>query len=671
MTIRFLKQWNGYSPDAIVTLAGAEETRLVNLGFASFDLDGDAEAEFFVKGKTNPLTEGVEVSVAGRILPLPMQTTGLTVQNGRLYMNGSYCRELGLNAFSLVQTQLATPTSTEYQSIIDGAVAMNVRVIRFAMTPLTAADIIAQMHGGSLAIPVGWSSLSQSYRDAVQTVFDYAASKGVYLIPTIIWTKSAVAQAFSETPTTAAVDVKSKTRQYMRAFTAAFVNQYKGHAALGAYNPVNEPSLVSGTYLTTTQAREILSEVASIVRQIDPAHAILSGSLDFIYDGLTTRPLFNAAVSTFVANNIDPCDTLDVHAYSDRAWIGKDVANTLDSLTNEAFTFAKEWFIRLRHAGHAAGKPFVMSEIGVKGRISTNGQETLGETTKFDALLDAVYQSGVQLALIWNYRNSTVAGQDVWDISEGTARGDAYIPLIKSYAGMMRSSQPMDATAPLFDAAATKFPLPATCASFTGGANVAIIYPGDAAFSGTSGSVLGWFKKTAPADAFDRVIGAQNSGGTEGWNLLYDGAGGELGLSLRKADNTEARNTFGKLPAVAVGEWAFHGFTWDASTRIDCYLHGLWFDKQNTAYTYAGKGASVGLRIGTSHAGANGFNGSVAGLVIVNRVCTAREVADYYLYGKVPSGGVVFPFSGDGITIGAAAITPTSVDAAVTFGASA
>ncbi len=65
MTIRFLKQWNGYSPDAIVTLAGAEETRLVNLGFASFDLDGDAEAEFFVKGKTNPLTGGVQLSLSG------------------------------------------------------------------------------------------------------------------------------------------------------------------------------------------------------------------------------------------------------------------------------------------------------------------------------------------------------------------------------------------------------------------------------------------------------------------------------------------------------------------------------------------------------------------------------------------------------------------------------
>jgi len=77
MTIRFLKQWNGNSPDAIVTLAGAEETRLVNLGFASFDLDGDADAETLVKAKTNPLTGVVGISVGGTAvggLPAPVSS---------------------------------------------------------------------------------------------------------------------------------------------------------------------------------------------------------------------------------------------------------------------------------------------------------------------------------------------------------------------------------------------------------------------------------------------------------------------------------------------------------------------------------------------------------------------------------------------------------------------
>ncbi len=43
MTIRMLKAWNGLPEQMITTLSGAEESRLVGLGLATFDLDGPAE----------------------------------------------------------------------------------------------------------------------------------------------------------------------------------------------------------------------------------------------------------------------------------------------------------------------------------------------------------------------------------------------------------------------------------------------------------------------------------------------------------------------------------------------------------------------------------------------------------------------------------------------------
>ena len=43
MTIRMLKAWNGLPEQMITTLSGSEESRLVGLGLASFDLDGPAE----------------------------------------------------------------------------------------------------------------------------------------------------------------------------------------------------------------------------------------------------------------------------------------------------------------------------------------------------------------------------------------------------------------------------------------------------------------------------------------------------------------------------------------------------------------------------------------------------------------------------------------------------
>lgn len=46
MTIRFVKYWNGYSPDAIVyNLGSTEEARLVSLGYATTDLDGPGTPE--------------------------------------------------------------------------------------------------------------------------------------------------------------------------------------------------------------------------------------------------------------------------------------------------------------------------------------------------------------------------------------------------------------------------------------------------------------------------------------------------------------------------------------------------------------------------------------------------------------------------------------------------
>lgn len=61
--IRMLKVWNGYQPDQIVTFSSVEEARLISLGYASADLDGAADAEFLVKGKADPVTGGVGLSI--------------------------------------------------------------------------------------------------------------------------------------------------------------------------------------------------------------------------------------------------------------------------------------------------------------------------------------------------------------------------------------------------------------------------------------------------------------------------------------------------------------------------------------------------------------------------------------------------------------------------------
>lgn len=63
MTIRMLQAWNGYPQQAIVTLSGPEETRLVGLGLATTGLDGAAENLFPVMASKN--VTGVNTISAG------------------------------------------------------------------------------------------------------------------------------------------------------------------------------------------------------------------------------------------------------------------------------------------------------------------------------------------------------------------------------------------------------------------------------------------------------------------------------------------------------------------------------------------------------------------------------------------------------------------------------
>ncbi len=73
MTIRFTKAWNVYPVDAIVqTLSASEESRLVSLGLASFDLDGDREYEYMAKIKTdeNDVIQGLVNPKTGLVTDL-------------------------------------------------------------------------------------------------------------------------------------------------------------------------------------------------------------------------------------------------------------------------------------------------------------------------------------------------------------------------------------------------------------------------------------------------------------------------------------------------------------------------------------------------------------------------------------------------------------------------
>ncbi len=74
MTIRMLKAWNGLPEQTITTLSGAEESRLVGLGLATFDLDGPAENMRMAKLATDAAGNTLGFAQKNGALPIPQAT---------------------------------------------------------------------------------------------------------------------------------------------------------------------------------------------------------------------------------------------------------------------------------------------------------------------------------------------------------------------------------------------------------------------------------------------------------------------------------------------------------------------------------------------------------------------------------------------------------------------
>ena len=87
MTIRILQAWNGYPQQAVVSMSASEETRLVGLGIASFDLDGPAENVRMAQLATDAGGNSAKLRLgASRIFATPdyIAPADLNFQNVRL-----------------------------------------------------------------------------------------------------------------------------------------------------------------------------------------------------------------------------------------------------------------------------------------------------------------------------------------------------------------------------------------------------------------------------------------------------------------------------------------------------------------------------------------------------------------------------------------------------------
>ena len=92
MTVKMLQAWNGFPKDYIGSvISPSEETRLVGIGFASFDLDGidNDSLDFDVRGKRDPLTGMLTVAARTKSVMQQAAMTAKARSNIELFGIGS------------------------------------------------------------------------------------------------------------------------------------------------------------------------------------------------------------------------------------------------------------------------------------------------------------------------------------------------------------------------------------------------------------------------------------------------------------------------------------------------------------------------------------------------------------------------------------------------------
>jgi len=322
----------------------------------------------------------------------------LTALNNDLLLDGVSLRHIGVNSAYLLARRWYTSTDTQHIETLDKLAELGIKVIRCVAIPNAAGS------GGGLATWGTTTGLSASFYTAQDVIFDYAATKGIQIIPTLFSNYWSVANYKSEKLNQLGV-LGSAMQTYLRTCATEYVTHYLNHPAIAAWEITNEwnnyaelqayPSGLdyTGAAYNTDAANLItisnfitsIKDVATQIRTVDTTSAILSGNAG---PWLTTKDSLDGYEGRLAAMNPDPINTISLHVYSyptNNVWC-RNGFEPLGSIIGAA-----------KRVGRSVGKPVILGEVGVSEQITTKDKD-------FSLLFKHLTsEEAAPLTLLWNF----------------------------------------------------------------------------------------------------------------------------------------------------------------------------------------------------------------------------------------------------------------------------
>lgn len=569
----------------------------------------------------------------------------LTQRNGVIYCNGASVREIGVCA---------------YQQLIDYLSDSNQNFL--TQLPLIAQSgfRFVRVLGGPI-YPNGWNSTygtdKAAYFAKIKQFLDVAAANRLGVILSVFWRHATQADIVGETISTAYGSASSLMRVRCRAIATEYAQQFSGHPALAAWEVGNEYSLFAanssipvasagnGTPASYASPADLLSlenmrafyvEFAQTIQAVDTSgRLILTGNGG--PGGVIEKNLTNYQ-TLIPLDNPDPINTISYHRYSRNSFGARDYGFLFDELS------------AIKAQAKTLRKPLILGEFGMEEQETYGGYG--GEET-FRTACDAIYRSGVQLALAWNWNLNNTSAANNFDFHPGntTTGMDEHVRTLKEYNDRMRAEGgavglDQEPAQPILRGGQNIYVPPAGLAVLLTAADNAALKP-------TAFSVSLWVKITR-GDLTNRRI-VRKYGGNSGWYIGIDASSPNrtVFMQVQYTDGT-TQNLAGQALGINVDEWRHYTFVFNATagqatSGLTIFENGTWVKTLAVSKTW--NPSTDPLYVFGDSGPSNVSYCGIRDLRLMNRPLTDKEVRDLYLYDIEPSGvytttGGRWPFNG-------------------------
>ncbi|RFP17597.1 hypothetical protein D0T25_12615 [Duganella sp. BJB488] len=568
---------------------------------------------------------------------------------------------IGLNAYNYLErrhwsdtgTGDTGPSNPDYPEDFDFLQSKGVKYLQVMITPFAAKNAFGWDH--VIGVPdfnadnsVKDLKIYDSYWRAVKVFLDAAKAHNIGIIACPFWNILAIPELVGEDKS-ALLTSSSKSRNYLRAFAAAFTAKYKDHTGIAAWMAGQEITLNTGLDYTTAPA--VLKEIAEAIRGQDTLQRMISSGNAALAHYDPRKYTIDEHLEIVRAMNPSPIDTICENLFPNSEYFSScvaPVAGQPTALRADFISCSLPYLKMMQKLAHDLGKPYYVGSFGLR----YTEEKALQDDTQHNlsTLLQNFYRTGVQLACHWVWNSGGVAEVAPWKVLVTKQGGDTNVraDVFEAITSVLDRSRmpPPDSLIErklntTFFKQCAKFSSAPTKACFFTIKPAAPLCP-SSTFS-ISYTINQDAASVANAGAFIRRSAGNANVDASGWVIYKNGLPDttlpqNINTYMQLFAGTKIGNDSGHKGRTDVADtWTRITFTVDASSRIALYVNDFLMAYAQAMEPWTNVDALAAIQVGRNYWAAAGvnLNWKFSDIILYDRVLTPQEVFDYGVSNQV------------------------------------